>query len=102
MDVIASIIIKDSVIVIVKQDPLSGHNVELPSSIDNKDRSSSQDKDKVHSSDAKDLENSDSSKDNDNGKPEETKNVESAPQADIASPIESTQVDANNGDTNGS
>ena len=93
---------KDSVIVIVKQDPLSGHNVELPSSIDNKDRSSSQDKDKVHSSDAKDLENSDSSKDNDNGKPEETKNVESAPQADITSPIESTQVDANNGDTNGS
>ena len=70
--------------------------------MDNKDRSSSQDKDKVHSSDAKDLENSDSSKDNDNGKPEETKNVESVPPADIASPIESTQVDANNGDTNGS
>jgi hypothetical protein len=55
--------------------PLSGHDVGLPSSIDNKDRSSSQDKEKVHSSDAKDLENSDSSKHNDIGKPEETKSV---------------------------
>jgi hypothetical protein len=78
----------------VKQDPLSVRNVGLPSSMD--------DKDKVHSSDAKDLENSDGSKDYDNGKPEETKNVESVPPAYIASPIESTQVDANNSDTNGS
>ena len=86
---------KDSVIIIVKQDPLSSHNVELPSSIDNKDRSSSQDKDKVHSNDAKDLENSDTGNHNDNVKPEEMKNEESPPHADIASPIE-TPVEANN------
>ena len=87
-------------IVIVKQDPLSRHNVELPSSIDNKDRSSSQDKEKVHSSDAKDLENSDSSKHNDIGKPEETKTEELAIQPNSAAPSDDTQgIDTNNGNT---
>jgi hypothetical protein len=93
---------KDSVIVIVKQDPLSGRNVELPSSIENKDRSSSQDKEKVHSSDTKDLENSDSGKLNDNGKPEETKTEELAIQPNSAAPSDDTQApsdDTNNGNT---
>ncbi|MEP6576913.1 MAG: hypothetical protein ABJB85_10840, partial [Nitrososphaerota archaeon] len=93
---------KDSVLVIVKQEPSLDHNQELSSSANNRDRSTSQDKDKIlHSNDAKDIDdnNGDGTKLVDNGKAEETKNEESAPQPDNVSPIESPQVDNNNSDT---
>ncbi len=86
----------DSVMVIVKQDPSLGHKVELSSSDNNKDSVPSQADNNLHSNDSKDVANGDSSKHNNNGKLEERNNVESAPHSDIASPIESQQVDNDN------
>jgi hypothetical protein len=79
---------------------LSGPNVELPSSMDNTDRSLSQDKDKVHCNDGKDLENSDSSKHNDNGDLEVTKKGEPEILPNNVTPTDDTQaIDTNNGYT---
>ena len=89
---------KDSVSVVVKQEPSPSQKVELSSSTnDKKDRSSSQAEDKVHSNDGQVGSNS-GSKHNDNGKSEETKHEESALELDSTAPIETTHVNTNNSD----
>ena len=93
---------KDSVKVIVKQAPSQSHKADLASSENNnKDRASSQLEVKPHSNDGQVVDNNDGSKNNANGKSEETKYQESAPESDSTTPADSTQMDTNNSNTSG-
>ena len=91
---------KDSVTVIVKQAPSQSHKDDLASSENNnKDRASSQPEVKPHSDDGQVVDNNDGSKNNANGKSEEPKYQESAPESDSTTPTDSTQIDTNNSNT---
>ena len=91
---------KDSVTVIVKQAPSQSHKDDLASSANNdNDRASSQPEVKPHSDDGQVVDNNDGSKNNANGKSEELKYQESAPESDSTTSIDSTQIDTSNSNT---